>query len=37
MTAGKKNWDQIADEEFNAMDAEGRAQWSELRMIVDHQ
>lgn len=32
-----RNWTQIADEEFNAMDADAREQWSELRMIIDHQ
>lgn len=37
MTTVKKNWEQIADDEFNSMDEEGRAQWSELRMIIDHQ
>ncbi len=36
MTTVKKSWEQVAEEEFNAMDAEGRAQWSELRMIIDH-
>lgn len=37
MSANRKNWTKIADDEFNAMDAEGRAQWSELKKIVDYQ
>lgn len=27
----QKNWDKIADAEFNAMDADSQKQWSELR------
>ena len=27
----KRNWDQIADEEFNAMDQSYQADWADLR------
>jgi hypothetical protein len=27
----RKNWDKIADTEFNAMDKDTQAQWAELR------
>jgi hypothetical protein len=27
----RKNWDKIADQEFEEMDAESREQWAELR------
>lgn len=27
----RKNWDKVADKEFNDMDAESQAQWMDLR------
>lgn len=30
----KKDWDEIARKEYEAMDPDGRAQWRELRAII---
>lgn len=27
----RKNWDKVAQQEFNAMDPEAQAQWQDLR------
>ena len=30
----KKSWDDIAKQQYLAMDAEGREQWRELRAVI---